>query len=326
MSSSADVQMLIEMGFTKDKAEKALSVTGNQGVEPAMEWLLAHGDEVSVSNSAESGDQSSSNAQVGNTSSAPEIESAAEQVAKSLKCNECGKLFATQLEVEFHATKSGHSDFSESTEEKRPLTEEEKAEQLRKLEEKMKQKRREREEQEKQEAIERERNRIRSGKEMAAAKKKLEDEEIKKIVEQRKREKEEDRLAKERVRQQIEQDKLERKKKFEGAAADTKAAPAAVAPAPAIPAAVTPQPAKDYSQTRLQIRLTNGTALTHTFGSKEQLAAVRLFIHLNRKDGNTREFSLMTNFPKKVFTEEDYDKPLDVLGLVPSAVLILTNK
>ena len=74
--------------------------------------------------------------------------------------------------MEFHATKSGHNQFSESTEEKKPLTEEEKKEQLRKLEEKLKEKRREREEKEKQEAFERERLRIRSGKEMTEAKKK----------------------------------------------------------------------------------------------------------------------------------------------------------
>lgn len=84
----------------------------------------------------------------------------------------CGKLFKNQLEVEFHAAKSGHSSFSESTEEKKPLTEEEKKEQLRLVEEKLKQKRKEREEREKQEAIEREKNRIKSGKEMIAAKKK----------------------------------------------------------------------------------------------------------------------------------------------------------
>lgn len=85
----------------------------------------------------------------------------------------CGKLFKTNLEVEFHATKSGHDSFSESTEEKRPLTEEEKKEQLRLLEEKMRQKRKEREELEKKEALEKERLRIRSGKEMVEAKKKL---------------------------------------------------------------------------------------------------------------------------------------------------------
>ena len=31
----------------------------------------------------------------------------------------------------------------------------------------------------------------------------------------------------------------------------------------------------------------------------------------------------MTNFPKKVFEEEDYEKPLDMLGLVPTASIIV---
>ncbi len=84
----------------------------------------------------------------------------------------CNKLFKSQLEVEYHATKSGHSNFSESTEEKKPLTDEEKQEQLRKIEEKLKEKRREREEKEKQEALEKEKRRILSGKEMTEARKK----------------------------------------------------------------------------------------------------------------------------------------------------------
>ncbi|KAL1429801.1 hypothetical protein MTO96_015665 [Rhipicephalus appendiculatus] len=33
----------------------------------------------------------------------------------------------------------------------------------------------------------------------------------------------------------------------------------------------------------------------------------------------------MTSFPRKVFTEEDYGKPLNALGLVPSAVIILSK-
>lgn len=86
--------------------------------------------------------------------------------------NSCGKLFKSNLEVEFHATKSGHDRFSESTEEKKPLTEEEKKEQLRILTEKLKQKNKEREEQEKKDAQEREKNRIKSGKEMAQARRK----------------------------------------------------------------------------------------------------------------------------------------------------------
>lgn len=38
----------------------------------------------------------------------------------------CGKLFRTEDEVHFHAVKSGHANFSESTDEVQPLTEEEK--------------------------------------------------------------------------------------------------------------------------------------------------------------------------------------------------------
>lgn len=93
-------------------------------------------------------------------------------VAKSLRCNECNKLFKSTEEVEYHAVKSGHSDFAESTEEKKPLTEEEKKKQMSLLEEKMKQKRAEREEKEKAEQLEREKRRIQDGKDLAALREK----------------------------------------------------------------------------------------------------------------------------------------------------------
>ena len=63
---------------------------------------------------------------------------------------------------------------------------------------------------------------------------------------------------------------------------------------------------------------------------------------MNRTDGGTGDVKLMTNFPKKVqclqnsyvqeypdwfqvFGDEDYDNTLENLGLVPSAVLIVTK-
>lgn len=134
-------------------------------------------------------------------------------VAKSLKCDDCGKVFKDQTEVEYHAAKTGHSNFSESTEEKKALTEDEKKAQLSLIEEKLKQKRVEREEREKAEALERERNRIRSGKDMTEARRRMEEIEMKKIVDQRKREKEEEKAARDRVRAQIEADKAARKAK-----------------------------------------------------------------------------------------------------------------
>lgn len=84
----------------------------------------------------------------------------------------CGKLFKTQSEVEFHANKSGHSNFSESTEDKKPMSDEEKREQLKKIEDRLKLRRKEREEEEKTEAVLKEKARIQSGKELTEARKK----------------------------------------------------------------------------------------------------------------------------------------------------------
>lgn len=128
--------------------------------------------------------------------------------------DDSNRLFQNQMEVEFHAAKSGHSNFSESTEEKKPLTEEEKKQQLVRLEEKLRQKRMEREESEKREAREREKFRIKSGKDMSEVQRKIEEQEMKKLVEQRKREKQEDREARERVRAQIESDKAARREQM----------------------------------------------------------------------------------------------------------------
>ncbi|XP_003689954.1 UBX domain-containing protein 1 [Apis florea] len=318
--SSSDINMLVDMGFSVSKAEKALEITGNKGVVPAMEWLLAH------SNDAEplpeppiTESTAASNLQ---TSVQENITDASDQVsttevAKSMKCDICGKLFKSNLEVEFHATKSGHDRFSESTEEKKPLTDEEKKEQLRILTEKLKQKKQEREEQEKKDAQEREKNRIKSGKEMAQARRKLEELEMKKLLEERKREKEEEKLARQRVKEQIEADKAARRAKANAEKIVTESL--------STPSSSTNIYRKEYNDTKLQIRLTNGQVLTQNFGSKEKLSAVRLFVELNRTD-TPGPFNLMTNFPKKIFTEDDYEAPLNALGLTPSAVLIVQKK
>lgn len=96
------------------------------------------------------------------------------------------------------------------------------------------------------------------------------------------------------------------------------------APTPATVTSPTQNTTKtEYTHTRIQIRNQDGSTLTETFEVKESLAAIRLFVQL--KQGASTPFNLMTTFPRRVFTEEDYDKPLYSLGLVPSAVLIVTK-
>ncbi|KAL7732571.1 hypothetical protein ACLKA6_019200 [Drosophila palustris] len=252
---------------------------------------------------------------------------ATDAVAKSLKCDDCGKVLKDQTEVEYHAAKTGHSNFSESTEEKKALTEDEKKAQLAMIEEKLKQKRIEREEREKVDALERERNRIRSGKDMIEARRRMEEIEMKKIVDQRKREKEEEKAARDRVRAQIEADKAARKAREQPAQQQQQLSDA-VASVSSTTTATSPtggvkQPPREYTETRIQVRLQDGSTLASEFNVKEPLSAVRVFIQV--KTGIETPFALMTSFPRKIFADDDYEKPLEVLGLVPSAVIIMTK-
>jgi UBX domain-containing protein 1/4 len=79
------------------------------------------------------------------------------EVPRSLVCNECGKKFRSQAQAEFHASKTEHTDFAESTEEVAPLTEEEKAAKLELLRAKLAEKRAGESEQDK---LERKRNEV----------------------------------------------------------------------------------------------------------------------------------------------------------------------
>merc|ERR1712183_365792 len=135
-------------------------------------------------------------------------------------------------------------------------------------------------------------------------------------------EKIEEREAKAKVLAQLEADKAARRAERESSKNQQQLVTSATGSQPR------PQPQqsavkKDYSEARLQIRQTNGQPIVHTFGAKESLAAVRLYVEMNRTDGLSGEVKLMTNFPKKVFSEEDYENSLDNLGLVPSAVLMM---
>ncbi|XP_050404145.1 UBX domain-containing protein 1 [Patella vulgata] len=318
-----DVEVLMEMGFPQNRAEKAMAKTGYKSVQLAMDWLFAHSDDPDIDEPmAPSKGHTLGETAGGDNPSSEEKSEDAPAEAKSLKCDECGKLMKSELDVQAHAARTQHSSFSESTEEIKPLTEEEKKIQLDKLQERLKQKRLEKQEEEKKEKIAREKARRTTGKDMTLIKQKLEEEEIKKLAEQRRREKMEEKLARQRVKDEIEKDKRERAARAAKSSSTTSSTSPVVATVSSTPP-VTSAP-KEYTDCRLQIRLTNGQALTQTFKAKESLAAVRLYVEMNRTDG-AGPFTLMTSFPRKLFTSEDMEKPLELLGLVPSAVLIVTK-
>lgn len=101
-------------------SELAVQKTGSQDVQTVMDWMLSHEDELDNPPSlppqlvepnpvASVPEPSSTNTDDIIT---PETST---PVAKSIQCDDCGKLFNTNEEVEFHASKSGKKSFCYKT-------------------------------------------------------------------------------------------------------------------------------------------------------------------------------------------------------------------
>jgi len=200
------------------------------------------------------------------------------------------------------------------------LTENERTTQTQKLEELRSLKRTERDRIEKKAEIEREKKRIEEGKNLLNIKRIQDEKEMKKIVDERRQEKLEEKLAKERVKAQIEQDKKERREKEARERGEANIPAKSTLPAPIQPIKSLN---KEYIETKIQIRQLDGCKIEQTFKVTETLAAVRLYAQLNRKDSPGTLPKLMTTFPKKLFSEEDYGATLGYLNLVPSACIVI---
>ncbi|XP_069595412.1 UBX domain-containing protein 1 [Ranitomeya imitator] len=293
MSECSTLESLIEMGFPPSRAEKAVAATGNQGIESAMDWLVEHEDDPDIDEPAVLDTKEDASGQMPQEmdTGSPEMDASSDRAS---------------------------------------LTEEEKERQTRRMMELIAQKQQEREEREKRERIEQEKQRRKQGQELSVIRQKMQEQEMQKAAEDRRREKQEERMARERVKEKIARDKAERARRYGGSTSDqisppAESPPAAPTPSPSSPVQE-PLTKKEYDECRIQVRLLDGTALSHTFRAREQLAAVRLYVELNWPGGPEEPFNLLTSFPRRVFTEEDMEKPLQELGLVPSAVLIVAKK
>lgn len=130
--------------------------------------------------------------------------------AGSLKCDDCGKLFKTSAHAEFHATRSGHQNFSESTEVIAALTEAEKTAKLAELKAKLAAKRAVQAKEDIAAAKANELIKRKSGAEAREAREKLEQQQMLKDIAQKKRDKQADKAALDAIRRQVEEDRKAR--------------------------------------------------------------------------------------------------------------------
>lgn len=306
--SSADLDSLLEMGFDKSRAELAVKKPG--GLEGAMNWLEKTQDTPLDELLQEE------------TAAGPSTEKVDEGlVAMSIVCNDCGKKFRTQDQAGFHAEKTGHDDFAESTEEIAPLTEEERAAKLSAAHAKLAEKRANQAIQDKEDAKKNEKIRQRATKESHELKEELQRKEQIKEAAKKRQEKLDDMEAKKRIKAKIEADKAERKRKAEEEKAkrEGRSAPAvAAAPAPAPVAAA--RPAVNHSESRLRLQLPSGNVMK-TLPAETTLFEVAQILE---SENGVSVNKFIMNFPKKIFEGSlDFGKTLKEAGLVPSAALIV---
>ncbi|KAJ5474980.1 hypothetical protein N7539_008046 [Penicillium diatomitis] len=309
---ASDLEQLIEMGFEKERAELAVKKTGN--LQGALEWL-----EVNQDKSLE--EIKASQAEEADNEEGPALQPGEE--ARSLVCNECGKKFRSQAQAEFHASKTEHTDFSESTEELAPLTEEQKKERLQELREKLAAKRAAQAEQDKIEQRKNEEIRRKNTQENQDAKEALERKQRQKEEAKKRQEKMDDKAHLARVKAQIQADKEERRRKAERERAERAgtAIPQAAAepvPAPTTTGPVVSKPASAYTETRLRFQTSQGNIMKTL---PVTLTLFEVAEALRQEDGvNVQSFT--QTFPKKIFDKELFGESLKDLGLVPSASLI----
>ncbi|KAJ3993082.1 ubiquitin-related domain-containing protein [Lentinula boryana] len=338
---AGDKDTLLAMGFDPARVEWALKATGNRGLQPAMDHILENesksvpnienvsGSTASVATDAMDVDEDEEDAEAlqslgGVAANAVE--------AKSIKCSECGKIFKNTDLANFHAEKSGHDQFEESTEEIKPLTEEEKKERLDELRAKMAEKRSRKAIEEAAEQKANEQLRRKAGKDIHKVREELQAKEAIKEAQQKKRDKLEDAKARAAVKAQIEADKKARAEK----AAREKALREGLSiedvdvskPATAVPqsgSSISGVAGKDFKETRLQIRMsTGGQPYTTSLPSDSPLSAVAEFLAAQTLTINVDTVTFAQHFPRKSFSRTDFSKSLRELGLTPSAVLIAT--
>jgi len=308
----SDLDQLLDMGFDGERAKLAAKATGS--LQDAIDWLEKNQD-IPIDEL-----QAAQTANAASTSDEPPALQPGEE-AHSLVCEDCGKKFRSTAQAEWHASKTEHTNFAESTEEIKPLTEEEKKQKLAELKDKMMAKKAAQAEQDKLDRKKNEQIRMKSTKESQNLKEDLQKKEQLKEMQKKKQEKLDEAEARKKVLAKLEAQKEERKRKAEAekaVRAGQTPAPIVETPGPTSSGPTTSKPASAYTETRLALQTPTGRVMK-SFPVETTLFEVAQALEESGLEVN----SFTQNFPKKVFDRTDFGMSLKEAGMVPSAALII---
>lgn len=299
-------------------SEKALKITNNSGLQAALDWLEANGDneENFIEGSEETGTT---------------------KKKTCLMCNGCKKKFSGLEQAELHAARTLHDDFveaeieNESEYESVPsepvpiLTEEQKAARLAELRAKLAVKKAARE----KEAKEAEVLRKASSKELEQVRREMQAKEMKRLAEERRLEKIADKKRREEIKKQIEEDRENKKRQIEAEKAKLAGTTATGADSVQIESVpVSTSAASLSTSARIQVKLPPPNVplkLTFDSPSTQTLKDLKERIKSECPPGviKNNNVELMQTFPTRIFGKDEDNCTLNELGLAPSASLIL---
>ncbi len=148
------------------------------------------------------------------------------------------------------------------------------------------------------------------------------------VARDRQKDKEEERIARQKVKEQIAQDRAERAARFN---ADKKAREEKMEERERQRLQEEAKKAEEMaaqhgSFARVQFRLPDGSGRTKKFGADEALGTVYQYVIDEMEIPFGSNFSLVTTFPKRDLDAESKDAPLRSLGLVPSGTVLVLPK
>ncbi|KAK7202664.1 UBA/TS-N domain-containing protein [Myxozyma melibiosi] len=314
---------LVEMGFPVSRIEAALRNTSPATLESCVEWLDQHPIDAAVQATGDP-DDDSTEVTVG-PDGEPIEKGDMSDAAGSLVCQDCGKRFRTPATAEYHATRTNHTNFAESTEKIPELTPEQKAAKLEELRLRAAERKAT---QAKIDALENRNNenlRKKADKDSAAAIERQKKLQVQKEAEARRREQREEVLAKQRIKDLIAADKKARQEKLERerAARAGVAAPSQPSAQPTVTTSTpaTPRQKKEYTESRLQIRVDGQSPIVKTFPVETTLFEIAHSVQdVSGVAPDSAVF--VTTFPTKRYGAEDMGMTIKEAGFINTAVML----
>ncbi|KAF3938385.1 hypothetical protein ABW19_dt0210087 [Dactylella cylindrospora] len=299
-----------------------MALKNTKGLQDALTWLESHQDTPFEELVTKFATSSSAPAQA-ETGGPDESQKAAEE-AKSYKCNDCGKLLRNWDAVQFHAERTEHQNFDESTEEVKPLTEEEKKQKLEELKLRLAEKRKAQAAESTMDAKKNEAIRRKRDQESEKMKEELRKKEQLRDIERRKQEKIEDARARARIKEEIAATQQARRDAAAKAKAQREGMLASEPSGSASTSSSAGKPPVSHAEARLRFQIPGRPPVTKVFPSDATLFEVASSL---AQETGTAINSFTTTFPpRKTYqlTEPlDSSKTLKEANLTPSASLLV---